>query len=116
MMVSSIVGTLFMSGRSYQPPGPADKGALILPFELSFASIHWVLLACCVPFYIGMWVWLKDPPMPENHESGCLGFRTAGGRIWNALKSYAVFMLLVQAVGIQAIAQMINPANSEIAS
>jgi len=115
-MFATSIGTVFMSGKSYQPPGKPQPGALVLPFELSFAAIHWVLLILCIPFYIGMWVWLKDPPTPEHHESGCDGFRTAGKRIWAALKSYAIFMLLIQAVGIQAIASMINPANNQIAS
>lgn len=115
MMVSTGLGTLFMSGQSYQPPHP-EPGALKLPFELSYANMHWLLLFASLPFYIGMWLWLKDPPTPENHESGCAGFRTAGQRIWTALKSFAIFMLLIQAVGIQAVASMINPANNEIAS
>lgn len=115
MMVSTGLGTLFMSGKSYQPPEP-EPGALKLPFELSYANMHWLLLFASLPFYIGMWIWLKDPPAPEHHETGCAGFRTAGTRIWTALKSFAIFMLLIQAVGIQAVASMINPANNEIAS
>jgi hypothetical protein len=116
MMVSTGLGTLFMSGPSYQPPGPKEAGQLELPFELSFATMHWALLVASLPFYAGMWMWLKDPPTPEHHESGCAGFKTAGGRIWTAMKSFAIFMLLIQSVGIQAVASMINPANSEIAS
>jgi len=57
MMVSTGLGTLFMSGNSYQPPNPG-KGALILPFELSYANMHWLLLAASLPFYVGMWLWL----------------------------------------------------------
>merc|ERR1711865_268765 len=67
MMVSTGLGTLFMSGKSYQPPGKAKPGALVLPFELSFAGIHWMLLGVSLPFYIGMWLWLKDPPAPPGH-------------------------------------------------
>merc|ERR1712232_1191955 len=117
MMISTGLGTLFMSGKSYQQPGAkADAGALILPWELSFSGIHWLLLGVSLPFYLGMCMWLKDPPTPPNHEAGCHGFRTAGSRIWSAMKSYAIFNLLIQSVGIMAIAGMINPANSQIGS
>lgn len=118
MMLSTGLGTLFMSGPSYQPKGVEPKaGALVFPWELSFAGIHWLLLGVSLPFYVGMWLWLKDPPAPPGHEYGiCAGFKSAGGRFWTAMQSFAIFMLLIQAFGIQAIASMINPANSQIGS
>merc|ERR1712224_52580 len=105
-----------MSGKSYQPPGDPVPGALILPFELSFGGMHWLLLGASVPCYIGMWLWLKDPPTPPGHEHGCQGFKTAGTRIWTALKSFAIFMLLIQCYGIMSVASLVNPANSQIGS
>jgi len=115
MAISTGLGTLFMSGPSYQPP-KHHAGALELPFELSFSGMHWLLFGVSLPFYIGMLLFLKDPPAPENHESGCEGFRTAGSRIWSALKSYAIFNLLIYSVGIMGIASMLNPATNQVAS
>jgi len=116
MMISTGLGTLFMSGKSYQPPGKPIPGALILPFELSFGGMHWLLLGVSIPCYIGMVLWLKDPPTPHGHESGCQGFKTAGTRMWTALKSFAIFMLLVQCYGMMSVASLVNPANSQIGS
>lgn len=115
MMVSTGLGTLFMSGKDYQPPGPT-KGDLILPFEISFAGMHWLLLGVAMPFYIGMWVWLKDPPPTAMHKKGCAGMKEATGRVWIAMKSFAVLMLLINCYGINGVAAMVNPANANIQS
>jgi hypothetical protein len=119
MMISTGLGTLFMSGESYQPPhrpGESTAGDIKLPFELSYGAMHWLLLCASIPCYIGMWVWLKDPPAPEGHVSGCRGIQHAFKHVWQAMQSYAVFNLLVQSVGIYAIAGLINPANPGIQS
>jgi hypothetical protein len=116
MMVSTGLGMLFMSGPHYQPPGGAKPGDINLPFDLSFAWVHWLLLFVSIPPYVGMWLWLKDPPVVEEHDRGCRGLAVAFKRLWHAMQSYAVFNLLIMSVGIYGLAGMVNPANSPIAA
>jgi hypothetical protein len=115
MMVSTGLGMLFMSGPHYQPQGGAEAGSISLPFDLSFAGVHWLLLGVSIPPYIGMWLWLKDPPVQEEHARGCKGLGHAFNRLWHAMQSYAVFMLLIMSVGIYGLAGMVNPATQPIA-
>jgi hypothetical protein len=116
MMVSTALGMIFMSGPDYQPPGGAEAGSISLPFDISYSAMHWLLLGVSMPPYIGMWLWLKDPPVAVEHERGCRGLKVAFQRLWVAMKSYAVFNLLVMSVGIYGLAGMVNPANSPIAA
>jgi len=117
MMTSTAFGTLAMSGPSYQPPGPPAPGALVLPFELRLSHVHWMIFAITVPMYIGMWLWIRDPPAPEDHHANIWeGARVNAGRVWTAMKSFAVFMLIIQCYGNNAIANLMNPANNGIAS
>lgn len=116
MMVSTGIGMLFMSGPHYEPPGGAQPGSINLPFDLTYSAVHWLLLAVSIPPYVGMWLWLKDPPVNEEHERGCRGLKVAFQRLWVAMKSYAVFNLLIMSVGIYGLAGMVNPANSPIAA
>lgn len=115
MMVSTGMGTVFMSGKDYLPPdAPADT--FVMPFELSFPAMHWLLLGLATPFYVLMWLWLKDPPPPENHQAGCGGVKHAASNLWKAMQSFAIFMLLIQCYGINGVAGMVNPANAPIQS
>jgi hypothetical protein len=114
-MVMTTIGTLVMSGPSYQPPGKPSPGTLVLPFELGFGQVHMMLLAVAIPLYIGMCVLLRDPPV-EHHEPICKEAKSALINIWSALKSFAVFMLLIQCVGSTGISSMQNPANQGVAS
>jgi hypothetical protein len=116
MMVSTGLGMLFMSGPHYQPSGGAKPGSINLPFDLSYSAVHWLLLGVSIPPYIGMWLWLKDPPVQEEHERGCRGLSFAFNRLWQAMKSFAVFNLLIMSVGIYGLSGMVNPANSPIAA
>eukprot|EP00928_Gymnodinium_smaydae_P052761 TRINITY_DN36930_c0_g1_i1.p1 TRINITY_DN36930_c0_g1~~TRINITY_DN36930_c0_g1_i1.p1 ORF type:complete len:559 (-),score=80.89 TRINITY_DN36930_c0_g1_i1:284-1768(-) len=117
MMISTVLGTLAMSGESYQPPGPPTPGAFVLPFELPLGAVHWMLFIMALPLYLGMWIWIRDPPTPEDHHhSFCEGARVHAGMLWKAMKSFAVFMLICQCYGNQAIASLMNPANNGIAS
>jgi hypothetical protein len=115
MMFSTGLGTLFMSGKDYLPPD-ASADTFVMPFELSFAAMHWLLLGVALPFYAGMWMWLKDPPVPEGHTLGCGGVKHAGWNLWKAMQSFAIFMLLIQSAGINGVASMVNPANAPIQS
>jgi hypothetical protein len=63
-----------------------------------------------------MWLWLKDPPAPAGHLVGFAAVSHAGKQTWCAMKSFAVTMLLVQSVGINGIAGMVNPATAAIQS
>jgi len=116
MMASTGIGMLFMSGPRYQPPGGAKPGDINLPFDLPYSGVHWLLLGVSIPPYVGMWLWLKDPPVTEEHPRGCAGLGHAFTRLWQAMKSYAVFNLLIMSVGIYGLAGMVNPANSPIAA
>jgi hypothetical protein len=78
--------------------------------------MHWLLLCASIPCYIGMWVWLKDPPPTAMHKKGCAGMKEATGRVWIAMKSFAVLMLLINCYGINGVAAMVNPANGNIQS
>ena len=67
--------------------------------------------------YIGMWLWIRDPPAPEDHHANiCEGARVHDGKLWTAMKSFAVFMPLIQCYGTQAISNLMSPANNGIAS
>lgn len=115
MMVVTGYGMLFMSGKEYESANP-DPDEIVFPFQLPFNWIHWGLLLMALPFYVMMWMWLKDPPPAElDHPRGCSGLGHSLGRTWTAMKSYAVFMLIIQNVGIQGIAGMLNPALAPIA-
>jgi len=117
MLSSTVFGLIFMSGKDYQMAGDTD--VFELPFELPFNVIHWCLLAAALPSYVIMWVYLKDPPVAEDDDHhGVRGFSGMGvalGRCWQAMQSYAVFMLLVQVLGLLALAGMQNPALQPIA-
>jgi len=116
MVSVTVFGLLFMSGESYQAVDSAD--ALVLPFELPFSVIHWCIFAFALPSYAIMWIYLKDPPLAEDDAHGvrgCGGMCMSLGRCWQALQSYAMFMLLVQALGLMALAAMLNPAVQLIA-
>merc|ERR1719401_2749926 len=64
-----------------------------------------------------MWVFIRDPPLPEDHHSSIMeGARVNAGKLWTAMKSFAVFMLIIQCYGNQALASLLNPANNSIAS
>lgn len=117
MLSSTVFGLIFMSGSDYQLANDADP--FELPFELPYNVIHWCLLAAALPSYVIMWLYLKDPPVAadDDHHAvrGCAGMGIAFGRCWQALQSYAVFMLLVQVLGLLALAGMQNPALQPIA-
>jgi len=118
MVSSTVFGLIFMSGSSYQLDSN-DPDAFELPFELPFNMIHWCLLIAALPLYAIMWLYLKDPPVAEDDDHhgvrGCAGMGASLGRCWQAMQSYAVFMLLIQVLGLMALAGMINPANNVIA-
>jgi hypothetical protein len=68
--VMTTVGTLVMSGPSYQPPGKPAPGTLVLPFEMGFGTVHMMLLVVAIPLYVGMIVFLRDPHV-DHHEPIC---------------------------------------------
>lgn len=117
MMVVTGYGMLFMSGADYEAEAP-NPDEIVLPFELPFNWIHWGLLIMALPFYVCMWMWLQDPPVTQaqlDHPRGLQGLGSSFGRAWKALQSYAVFMLLIQNIGIQGISGLANPALQPIA-
>lgn len=114
MMTVSIMGTLFMSGEYYQSSTAGDD-TFVLPFEVKpFSIIHWILFAMALPFYIMIWVYLKEPPASDHHVRGFQGIKEGFGKCWTALQSYAMLMLLMMNIGVQGIAGLINPATQTI--
>lgn len=112
MVSVTIFGLVFMSGPSYNKYQTGDP--FQLPFELPYNVIHWCLLGFALPSYVIMWLYLKDPPVAEDDDHhgvrGLAGCSNALKRCWQALQSYAMFMLLVQSIGLLALAAMLNPA------
>lgn len=112
MLCVSIFGLLFMSGPSYQ--NPLGDHSFELSFEISFPWIHWCLLLFALPSYALMWLFLRDPPVVEGdehcHAGGFAGMGKALVHCFEACKSYAMFMLLIQVVGLGAFAFMQNPS------
>jgi len=104
---ANILGIFFMNGKTYVPPENIDKA---FPFEFSFSWIHMVLVICCLPFYVGMIFWLKDPPKDENqvHHSTMQILAT----LWELMKTKVMFLLIVGMLLNMAVASLINPAQN----
>merc|ERR1712071_640744 len=68
MMTVSIMGTIFMSGDYYASPTATDHQ--VSPFSAisihPFAIIHWILFAMALPFYILIWMYLKEPAASDH--------------------------------------------------
>jgi len=106
-IAANLLGIIFMNGTSYVAP---TKFSSAFAFELSFPVIHFVLVGMCVPFYVGMILWLKDPPKDENqvhHSTGAII-----GTLWNLMKTKVMFLLIVGMLLNMAIASLTNPAQN----
>lgn len=114
IMLGSVLGFLFMSGKDYS--GSSADDSVVFPFELNYTSIHFMLLLLALPAYVMMWVFLKDPPQSTDHPTGFKGLGDSCVRMWTAMKSFAFFMLILYASGMNAIGGMGNPANGLIAT
>jgi len=114
IMLGSVLGFLFMSGKDYS--GSAADDSIVFPFELNYTSIHFMLFLVALPAYVVMWMFLKDPPQTQEHPTGLKGLADAGSRMWLAMKSFAFFMLVVYSSGMNAVGGMGNPANGLIAT
>jgi hypothetical protein len=106
-IVSNILGIIFMNGKDYVAP---DKQNDAFPFELPFSLVHFVLLAMCVPFYLGMVFWLKDPPKDERqvHHS----VKEIITVLWDVMKTKVMLYLIVGMLLNMAVASFTNPAQN----
>lgn len=104
---ANILGIVFMNGKDYVAPSKADKA---FDFELSFPVIHFVLVAICLPFFVCMILWLKDPPRDETkaHHST----KEIVAELWDLMKSKVMLFLIVGMLLNMAIASLINPAQN----
>jgi len=101
----------FMGGPHWinkQDPRPPT-----FSFDLDMQALHFVLLAIAIVPFVGICLFLEDPPEEDDahHETGCTGVVKAVGTLWTATKSYAVWSIVVYAIGIFGIAGLINPAD-----
>lgn len=104
---ANLLGIIFMNGKDYVAPNKADKA---FAFELSFPVIHFVLVGMCIPFFIGMVVWLKDPPRDETkaHHST----KEIVAQLWDLMKTKVMFLLIVGMLMNMAVASLTNPAQN----
>jgi hypothetical protein len=104
---ANILGIVFMNGTDYVDPKKADKA---FDFQLSFPVIHFVLVAVCLPFFVCMILWLKDPPRDET--KGHHSTKEIIAELWDLMKSKVMLFLIVGMLLNMAIASLINPAQN----
>jgi hypothetical protein len=104
---ANIVGIVCMNGKDYVAPNKADKA---FDFQVSFPVIHFVLVAICLPFYLGMIFWLKDPPREEDkaHHSTSEIMK----KLWELMKTKVMLFLICGSLLNMAIASLTNPAQN----
>jgi hypothetical protein len=108
----NLLGVFGMNGKSYYPPDIKDPSGVIFPFELTFGTVHLVLLAMCFPLYIAVIFLLEDPPShAEDHN-----LVTVVSTLWDVLKTKVVLCLIVFCIISTAIASLQNPGLFVIAS
>lgn len=115
MTAVTLLGTFCMNGESYYNPAKESKGDVVFSFEVPFAGMHFLLAALCIPFYIGMVFFLKDPPAAVDEQDGHSAkqfFSTA----WQTLKTKVMLFLILQALGAIAFTAMQNPAANILSS
>jgi len=108
-----LYGMLGMSGKDYMGAGSESKGALTFPFEVSLFWSHAGVVLMCVPLYILMILWLRDPPLQEDAEQ----HHSVGDSIkvlWSTLKTKVMLALLAFSLMNMALASLINPAQNAI--
>lgn len=117
-IAANIIGIVFMNGQSYvgYKTESNDAGNHVIeghfPFELPFWAVHVLLFILCMPFYLGMIFWLKDPPKDENavHHSTMQIIAT----LWDLMKTKVMFLLIVGMLANMSIASLINPAQNVV--
>jgi len=106
---ANILGILFMNGVNYTSYKGRDSA---FPFEIGFGWVHFVLVIMCIPFYVGMVLFLQDPPKDETDEHHSLAQIAA--KLWILMKTKVMFFLIVGMLLNMAIASLINPAQNVI--
>merc|ERR1712048_138568 len=59
----------------------------------------------------------EDPPLAkeDEHSTGCKGVSETLAVMWKATQSYAVFNMVIFAIGIQSIGQLMSPSDQAVA-
>jgi len=114
MMSGGVIKFFFMNGPQFEDP--SNPSPLFDHFGLDLQAIHWLLFALALPFMLCMFLWLEDPPLDksEEHSTGCKGVSETIAVMWKSTQSYAVFNLVIFAIGIQSVGQMTNPADQAV--
>jgi hypothetical protein len=104
---ANILGIVFMNGQDYVAPSKAKSA---FAFELSFPVVHFVLVGCCIPFYVCMILWLKDPPRDDtkHHHST----KEILLELWELMKTKVMFFLICGSLLNMSIASLTNPAQN----
>eukprot|EP00931_Biecheleriopsis_adriatica_P088000 TRINITY_DN623_c0_g1_i1.p1 TRINITY_DN623_c0_g1~~TRINITY_DN623_c0_g1_i1.p1 ORF type:complete len:571 (-),score=98.73 TRINITY_DN623_c0_g1_i1:179-1765(-) len=114
MTAVTLLGTFCMNGESYYNPAKATKGDTVFSFEVPFTAMHFLIVGCCVPCFIGMVLLLKDPPAHKADDAqDARGFFSTA---WNVLKTKVMLFLILQALGALAFTSMLNPAANILSS
>lgn len=116
MTFSTLVGTVFMNGKSYYNSAKVGQNSTVFSFELSLAQMHFLILACCVPLWLAMIVLLKDPPPQAATTEHAHGARELVTTMWQLMKTKVLFFLILHSLGAMALSTMQNPAMNIISS
>lgn len=121
MMSGGVIKFFFMNGPQFVDPTNPESEPLFKHFGFELQYVQWLLFALTLPFLACMFLWLEDPPLDkaDEHSSGCKGVSETICVMWKSTQSYAVFNLVIFAIGIQSVGSMVSPADqavSDIAS
>lgn len=103
-----ILGMVFMNGPSYSKQGSVPGQDGVSDFEIPFQYMPLVLLACALPFYVMMVLWLEDVPAEEGEEHPSTAETFKG--LWNVFCHKAMLCIIILNMGIIGLAQLPNPA------
>lgn len=113
MILSNVLGIVAMNGKDYYVSAGKTNNT-VFTFELSLTQLHFTVVAMCVPFWLGMFMWLKDPPQETvgRHYSPREILRS----MWTLLKTKVMLALILYALGSMAVAALASPAQQNVTS
>jgi len=107
----NVFAILAMDGKSWLSPSmKKDSTAFVMPFELSFAQVHFAIFLICAVLWVLMVCWIQDPPRhPDSHAENHT-VRGTFGAIWGVLKTRVMISLIFFSLGNTVFATLLNPA------
>eukprot|EP00811_Abedinium_folium_P012526 NODE_2161_length_2279_cov_9.491636.p1 GENE.NODE_2161_length_2279_cov_9.491636~~NODE_2161_length_2279_cov_9.491636.p1 ORF type:complete len:506 (+),score=158.07 NODE_2161_length_2279_cov_9.491636:155-1672(+) len=113
----NMLGILAMNGKDYYP-NVSKANETIFPFELSFGNVHLVLLCACLPFYLGMVVLLKDPPLPLDSNALATERKRSVMEVmammWSLMKTKVMLFLIIFPLANMTFCCLQNPAGNVV--